>query len=53
MILSLLGLPLAGGYIALATSFLSVQSAIIGASVVAFLISIVSLRAMRPRYESA
>lgn len=53
MILSLLGLPLSGAYIALATTYLSVQSAIIGASAVAFLLSVVSLRAMRPGYANA
>ncbi|WP_224275108.1 MFS transporter [Streptomyces sp. LS1784] len=53
MILSLLGLPLAGGYIALATSYLSVQSAIVAASLVALLLSVVSLRAMRPAYQRA
>ncbi|MEU0130495.1 MFS transporter [Streptomyces sp. NPDC006289] len=47
MILSLLGLPLAGGYIALATSRLPVPTAIVCASAVALLVSAVSLRAMR------
>lgn len=53
MILSLLGLPLAGAYIAVATAYLSVPTAIVCASVVALLLSAVSLRAMRPSYENA
>lgn len=53
MILSLLGLPLSGGYIAVATSHLPVPTAIICASVVALLLSVVSLRAMRPSYQNA
>jgi MFS family permease len=53
MILSLLGLPLSGAYIAVATSYLSVPAAIICASAVAFLLSVVSLRAMRPSYQNA
>lgn len=53
MILSLLGLPLAGGYIALVTSHLSVPTAIVCASAVALLLSVTSLRAMRPSYENA
>ncbi|MDT0380950.1 MFS transporter [Streptomyces sp. DSM 42041] len=53
MILSLLGLPLSGAYIAVATSHLSVPTAIICASVVALLLSVVSLRAMRPSYSHA
>lgn len=53
MILSLLGLPLSGGYIAVVTSYLPVPTAIICASVVALLLSVVSLRAMRPSYQNA
>lgn len=53
MILSLLGLPLSGAYIAVATSHLPVPTAIICASVVALLLSVVSLRAMRPSYQNA